>query len=215
MASKFQRPTADDFGFGQDTQRGLIFVGAMALVMWISEIIDALPNVDLDQYGIRPRELQGLEGIAFSPFLHGGWDHLIGNTIPFVILGATIAMSGLARIAWVTLIVVVIGGFFTWLFSPDHSVIIGASGVVFGYAAYLVARWLYTRQLIHLLTGLIVAVVWGATLMAGLVPTPGVSWQAHLFGALGGFAAARLLDGRDRAREVKARGESPSAFTGR
>lgn len=212
MAPKFQRPTTEDVGLGPSTQRGLIFVAAMAAVMWVSEIIDSGLGGDLDAYGIRPREVGGLDGIVFSPFLHSGWDHLIGNTIPFLILGATIALSGLARVAAVTGIVMAIGGFFTWLVSPDHSVIIGASGVVFGYAAYLVARWLYTRSLVHLLTGLIVAVVWGATLLSGLVPTPGVSWQAHLFGALGGFVAARALDGRDRRRELKARGSEPSAF---
>lgn len=212
MARKFQRPTGQDVGLDESAQRGLIFVGAMALLMWIAEIIDTLPKVDLDQYGIRPREISGLEGIATSPFLHSGWDHLIGNTIPFLILGATIALSGLVRVASVTVIVMVIGGFFTWLVSPNHSVVIGASGVVFGYAAYLVARWLYTRRLLHLLTGLIVAVVWGATLLSGLVPTPGVSWQAHLFGALGGFAAAVILDGGDRRRQLKARAGQPSSF---
>lgn len=212
MSPKFQRPTGEDVGLDQSTQRGLIFVGAMALVMWFVEILDSLPKIDLDQYGIRPRDIGGLEGIATSPFLHGGWDHLVGNTIPFLILGATIALSGLVRVVWVTVIVMVVGGFFTWLVSPTNSVIIGASGVVFGYAAYLVARWLYTRQLLHLLTGVVVAVVWGATLMSGLVPTPGVSWQAHLFGALGGLAAAVILDGGDRRRALKSRAAQPNAF---
>ncbi|MBJ7473040.1 MAG: rhomboid family intramembrane serine protease [Solirubrobacteraceae bacterium] len=212
MAKTFQRPRGEDVGLDQSSKHGLIFVAFMAVFMWVSEVIDSGLGGDLDAYGIRPRELEGLEGVAFSPFLHGGWDHLIGNTIPFLILGATIALSGLARVVAVTAIVVVLGGLGTWLVSPGNSVIIGASGVVFGYAAYLIARWLYTRRLLHLLTGVIVLVVWGATLLSGFVPTPGVSWQAHLFGALAGLAAARLLDGRDRAKDIKARRAEPSGF---
>lgn len=212
MAPKFQRPTADDVGLDASRRNGLIFVVLMAVIMWIAEIIDAAPSIDFDQYGIEPRDTGGLDGIVLAPFLHGGFGHLIGNTIPFLMLGATIALSGLARVVAVTVIVALVSGLGTWLIAPVNTVHIGASGVVFGYATYLVARWLYTRQIMHLAMGVIVAVVWGATLLGGLVPTPGVSWQAHLFGALGGFIAAATLDGRDRRKATAARAASPSAF---
>lgn len=212
MALKFQRPTADDVGLDESRKRGLIFVILMAAIMWALEIVDSLPRIDLDGWGIEPRDTGGLDGIVLAPFLHGGFGHLIGNTIPFLMLGATIALSGLARVIAVTAIVALVSGLGTWLIAPVNTVHIGASGVVFGYATYLVARWLYTRQLMHLLMGVIVALVWGATLLGGLVPTPGVSWQAHLFGALGGFIAAATLDGRDRRRSTARRAASPSAF---
>lgn len=202
--SRFQRPELD-----QDKRRGLIFVLLAATVMWVEEIIDrTLLNGDLDQYGIQPRQVDGLDGIVFAPFLHGGYDHLIGNTIPFLMLGAIIALTGLARVVGVFVIVAVVGGLGTWLIAPENTVHIGASGIVFGFAAYLIARWLYTRRLAHVFSAVVVVAVWGGALLGGLVPTEGVSWQGHLFGGLGGLVAASVLDGRDRRRQTTRRSGS-------
>lgn len=182
-----------------ERERGLLLVGVLAAVMWAVEVID-LAAGDLDAYGIQPRDGgDGLFGIVLAPFLHGDFGHLIGNTVPFVVLGAVIALSGFVRVAAVTAIVAVGGGLGTWLVGPSDTVHIGASGVVFGYATYLIARAFYTRRMLHLATGLVVLGLFGTTLLFGLVPTPGVSWQGHLFGALSGVLAARLLDGRRRA----------------
>jgi membrane associated rhomboid family serine protease len=170
-----------------------MLVGAMVVVMWVVEIINAIDHYSLTRYGIEPREVDGLDGIVFSPFLHGSWGHLIGNTVPFVVLGGLIALSGLTRVAAVTATVAVVGGAGVWLFAQSHSVHIGASGIVFGYAGYLVARGLFTRSFLHLAVGALVAAVWGTTLLSGLVPHDGISWQGHLFGAVGGVLAARLL----------------------
>ena len=176
---------------------GLLLVAAMAALMWIVEIVD-LGAGDLDANGIRPRDVGGLEGIVFSPFLHGGFGHLIGNTIPFVVLGAVVALGGLLRVGLVTATVMVVGGLGTWLVAPEGTVHVGASGVVFGYATYLLVRGVYSRRPLHLVTGVLVLLVYGTTLLFGLVPTPGVSWQGHLFGALGGVVAARLVHRRAR-----------------
>jgi membrane associated rhomboid family serine protease len=171
---------------------GFILVAAMAAVMWLVEVYDAVGG-DPDAEGIRPRDPEGLVGVAASPFLHGSWGHLIGNTIPFLILGMAIALGGLVRVAAVTGIVALVGGLGTWLTAPSNTVVIGASGIIFGYATYLLARGIYTRNGLHLLGGLLVLAVYGTTLLFGLVPTPGVSWQAHLFGGIGGVVAARAL----------------------
>jgi membrane associated rhomboid family serine protease len=170
---------------------GLVFLVGMAALMWALEIVDVVA-FDLDEHGIRPREADGLPGIAFAPFLHAGFGHLIGNTLPFLLLGAAIAVAGLARVATVTAIIVVVGGVGTWLIGPENTVHIGASGVVFGYAAYLMSRAFWTRRLVDVGLGLLVLAVYGTTLLFGLVPTPGVSWQGHLFGAIGGVVAARF-----------------------
>lgn len=195
-----------------DTRRGFILVAVLAAVMWISEIIDKILGGDLDAYGIHPRNVDGLDGIAWAPFLHGGFDHLIGNTIPFLVLGGIIALSGIARVAMVFLIVAVVGGLGTWLVAPENSIHIGASGIVFGFAAYVIARWLYTRRAAHILTAIVVTAIWGATLLGGLVPADGISWQGHLFGALGGLVAAWALDGRERRRKA---GAANNSFLGR
>ena len=172
--------------------RGVALVAAMVVLMWLVEVVDLVAG-DLDSAGIRPRDADGLPGIVLSPFLHGGFGHLLGNTIPFVILGASIALGGLVRVAVVTAVVALVGGIGTWLTAPEGTVHIGASGLVFGFATYLVARGVYSHRALHLLGGLLVLAVYGTTLLFGLVPTPGVSWQGHLFGAIGGVVAARAL----------------------
>jgi membrane associated rhomboid family serine protease len=173
--------------------RGLALVGAMAAVMWVAEILDAA-GARLDANGIHPRDPDTLPDIAVAPFLHAGWGHLIGNTVPFLVLGGAIALSGLARTAAVTAIVVVVGGLGTWLIGPSDTNHIGASGLVFGFAAYLISRGVFSRKPIHLVAGLGVLAVYGATLLFSLIPHPGISWQGHLFGAVGGVVAARVLD---------------------
>jgi membrane associated rhomboid family serine protease len=183
-----------------DRNRGIVFVAAMAAVMWLVEVYDAAGG-NPDAEGIRPRDPDGLVGVVASPFLHGSWGHLIGNTLPFVVLGLAIAVGGLARVAAVTGIVALVGGLGTWLTAPSNTIVIGASGLIFGYATYLITRGIYTRRGLHLLGGLLVLVLYGTTLLFGLVPTPGVSWQAHLFGGIGGVVAARVLH-RGRPRTV-------------
>jgi len=178
-----------------DRVRGLILVAAMAAVMWVVEIIDVVAG-DLDSAGIRPRDPEGLVGIATAPFLHAGFGHLFGNTIPFLILGAVIALSGLARVAGVTAIVALVGGLGVWLVAPASTLHIGASGIVFGFISYLIARGIYSRRGLHLAVGIAVLLIYGGTLAFGFVPTPGVSWQGHAFGALGGVLAAWLFDRR-------------------
>ena len=176
-----------------DRARGLLFVAAMAAVMWVVEVVNAAAGYRLDTAGIEPRQVDGLDGVLFAPFLHASWGHLIGNTVPFLVLGAVIALGGLVRVLLVTVVVALVGGLGTWIVGAPGTVHIGASGIVFGYAAYLLARGFYSRSALHLVTGALVAVVWGGTLLGGLTPHDGISWQGHLFGALGGLLAARAL----------------------
>ncbi len=179
-----------------DRADGFLLVGAMAALMWLAEIVDAIIGHRLDQYGIEPRDTDGLVGIVTSPFLHAGFGHLISNTVPFAAMGAVIALGGLARVALVTLVVALVSGLGTWLVASSNSVHLGASGIVFGYASYLVARGILSRRLAELAVGAIVAAVWGIGLLQGLLPQERISWQAHLFGAIGGVLAASVLTRR-------------------
>ena len=101
-----------------------------------------------------------------------------------------------------SLLSTLVGGLGTWLIAPANTVTIGASGVVFGYATYLFVRGLFNRNLVELLVGIIVGVVWGGALLASVVPQSHVSWQAHVCGAIGGVVAAAVM-----ARERPARGK--------
>jgi membrane associated rhomboid family serine protease len=150
-----------------------------------------------------PRDTDGLVGIVTAPFLHLGFAHLIANTVPFVALGAVIALSGAVRLVAVSAIVALVAGAGTWLVAPAGTEHIGASGIVFGYATYLIARGAFTRSLLHLAVGAIVLGVYGSTLLFGIVPTEGISWQGHLFGGIGGVLAARAVHRSTRAAATR------------
>lgn len=166
---------------------------AMVLLMWILEVVDVALDHRLDRYGIEPREVDGLDGVVAAPFLHVGFGHLIGNTIPFLAMGMVIALEGPLRLAGVTAITALVSGMGTWLIAPADTIHLGASGVVFGFATYLIARGWFNRRAVEIAIGIAVAILWGGALVAGLEPQQGISWQGHLFGALGGVVAARLL----------------------
>jgi membrane associated rhomboid family serine protease len=196
---------------GEVQREGIgLLVGIVAL-MWLVEVVNTLDSNHLRSDGIRPRNIDHLWGIFTAPFIHYDFSHLISNTIPFVFMGLIIALRGAARLALVTFVVIVIGGLGTWLISPANSITIGASGVVFGYATYLLARGVFDRSLLEILTGVIVGVIWGGALLSSLVPQSGISWQGHLCGAIGGVVAAWLLAGwRAERKPAPAAGAPPS-----
>ena len=173
---------------------------ALVALMWAVEVVDVIADHQLDQYGIEAREPQGLDGIVTAPFLHVGFGHLISNTIPFVIMGLLIAVEGARRLVAVFAIVALVSGLGTWIVAPEGSIHVGASGVVFGFATYLIARGWFNRRTSQIAIGLVILVIWGGVLVGGLQPREGISWQGHLFGAIGGLVAARVLAGGDRER---------------
>ena len=180
----------------------------MVLLMWGLEVVDAALDNRLDRHGIEPREVDGLDGVVAAPFLHVGFGHLAANTLPFVAMGLVIAFEGAMRLLGVTAIVAVISGLGTWLIAPADTIHLGASGVVFGYATYLIARGWFNRRMVEIAIGVAVAVLWGGALLAGLDPQQGISWQGHLFGAIGGVVAARVLSERPEAGAQRAAGRS-------
>ena len=172
---------------------GLTVVLVLVAVMWVAEVVDAVVDHRLDRYGIEPREVDGLDGVLFAPFLHVGFGHLIANTLPFAVMGAVIALEGPVRLLAVTALVALVSGLGTWLVATEGTIHVGASGVVFGYSTYLIARGVFNRRLGEIGIGVVVAVLWGGVLLAGLEPREGISWQGHLFGAVGGVIAAAML----------------------
>ena len=197
VTTEVERPRSTDVG------SGLILVAAMLAVMWAVEVVDLVPGTSLDEWGIRPRTARGLAGIALAPFLHVSFGHLIANTIPFALLGAAIALGGFRQIAEVTVMVMIVSGLGVWLFGAANTVHLGASGLVFGYLTYLVARGLIAKNVWWVLGGLIVLALYGG-LLWGLLPAPRISWLGHLFGAIGGVLAAWVLHGNHDIDEADA-----------
>ena len=164
----------------------LILVGAM----WLLELLDASMGSRLDGFGIVPRSENGLFGIAAAPFLHLGFGHLIANTTALLILGALILLT--SPYFWVvTVAVALFGGLGVWITGDPSTVVIGASGLVYGYAAYLVALGIFRRSLMNLLVAVLVIVLYGGFVFGVFPGQANVSWQGHLFGAVVGVVMAR------------------------
>jgi membrane associated rhomboid family serine protease len=172
---------------------GLLAVAVMVAIMWLLEIVDVIAGHRLDAYGIEPRSADGLPEVVSAPFLHLGFAHLVSNTVPFAVMGAAIALGGAVRVLLVTAIVTLVSGLGVWLIAPAGTTTLGASGLVFGYATYLLLRGVFNRSVLEIAIGLVVGAVWGTALLGGLLPQEGISWQAHFFGAVGGVLAARAL----------------------
>jgi membrane associated rhomboid family serine protease len=184
----------------RDAAQGVLLLAALVGFMWLIEAINTIDSNRLDADGIYARNVSRFWGILTSPFIHASFQHLLDNSVPFIFLGLMIAIRGAARLAIVTAFVIVVGGLGTWLISPsaNHLDTIGASGVVFGYATYLLTRGFFDRSVVELVIGAVVGVIWGAVLLASLVPHQGVSWQAHLCGAIAGVIVAWRLAQYDR-----------------
>ncbi len=182
-------------------------LGGLVALLWAIEIFDFLMfRGSLDALGIRPRTIPGLLGIALAPWLHGGFAHLMANTVPFVALGWLILLRRTSDLVLVTLLSTLVGGLGVWLIGSSSSVHIGASGVIFGYFGFLLLRGWFERSVLSIALSLGVGFVYGGMLW-GVLPTQvGISWEGHLFGFLGGVLAARLLGGRLRAQAAQAPG---------
>jgi membrane associated rhomboid family serine protease len=164
--------------------------------LWGLEFLDQVSGQRLDNYGIHARELDGLPEIFTAPFLHAGWDHLIGNSLPFLVLGFLVLLGGLMRWLLSSLITIVSSGLAAWVLTPANTIVLGASGLIFGWLTYLLARGLYSRRPGQVIISLLVLVFYGGMIWGVLPTSAGVSWQAHLGGAVGGLIAARALHRR-------------------
>lgn len=172
----------------------LALVGGLVAMMWLSELFDLLIlRGALDQDGIRPRDLSWLWGIVLAPFLHGGLAHLIANTGPLLVLGGLVAVRRRLDFLMVTLAVTLLGGLGVWLFGRPGTVHLGASGLVFGYLGYLLARAWLERSLVSLLLALVAGFLYASALWGVLPGQSGISWEGHLFGLLGGATTARVM----------------------
>ena len=172
--------------------------------LWVLEFLDQLSGNELDQFGIHAQEVDGLPEILTAPFLHAGWDHLISNSLPFFVLGFLVLLSGLAR--WLTSSLIIIGmsGVTAWLFTPANTIILGASGLIFGWLTYLLARGIWSRRPAQIVIAVLVLLVYGGLIWGILPSMAGISWQAHLGGAVGGVMAAWLLHRRASRQVVTA-----------
>lgn len=172
---------------------------SFVVLLYLVELADRILPANLEQGGIRPRSLGGLDGIAWAPVLHGDWSHLFANTVPVLVFAFLAMAGGIGQWVAVTLTIWIVGGLGVWLVSPDV-LTIGASGLAFGWLAFLLVRGLFSRGVAQLAVAAVLLFIWGGMLWGLLPGSPGISWQGHLFGALGGLAATWLVARADRGR---------------
>ncbi|MFM2311045.1 MAG: hypothetical protein RLZZ04_321 [Cyanobacteriota bacterium] len=163
-------------------------------IFWVVEIADQLIfHGSLDNYGIQPHSIIGLRGLVLAPFLHGGFPHLIANTIPFITLGWLTMIQDTSDFYLASIMSALVGGAGVWLFGSPQSVHIGASILIYGYLGFLLLRGYFQKNFPSIALSILVAIAYGG-FIAGVFPSQmGVSWQGHLFGFIGGAIAAKLV----------------------
>ncbi len=164
----------------------LLFVATI----WVVSLGGFLFNARL---GVQPRSVAGLLGILVAPWFHANWAHLLSNTLPLLVLGWLTMLPRKADFGEAVLGGLVGAGAAAWLLGGAHTVHLGASGLVFGFFGYVMARGLYQRQFAGVALALVAGALYGGSMAWGLLPVfPGVSWQSHVGGAVGGFLMAKV-----------------------
>ncbi|NCR09716.1 MAG: rhomboid family intramembrane serine protease [Microcystis aeruginosa LG13-11] len=181
-------------GSRQEIKTQAIILATFVAIFWLLEILDQFVfRGSLDVFGIIPHQVIGLRGILFAPFLHGDFPHLIANTVPFLILGWLVMLQETSDFFIVTGLTMLVGGLGVWLFAAPGSIHIGASILIFGYLGFLLLRGYFQRNIPSILLSILVFLLYGGTIWGVLPSRPGISWQGHLFGFLGGVLAAKLI----------------------
>lgn len=163
----------------------VLFVGVIALAF----LLNVITPWDLNQFGIRPRTLEGLIGIPLVVFLHGNLNHLASNALPLLILGILLRSYGRAYFIRVTIWLIVLSGLLTWLISPSD-LLVGASGLVFAYFSYLIAKAIRDKTLLTILIAVAVIIIYGGLLFSLAHVEQGVSWTGHFSGFICGLLLA-------------------------
>ena len=175
-------------------RQGLAVVGSFVAFLYAVEFVNTLMLHSLNRvFGLRPRTPEGLVDILTFPLLHASLAHLFSNTLPLIIFGFLVFLSGL-RVFLTALAASWLGsGLTVWLIG-GYNITVGASGLVFGLFAFLLVRGFLNRHWGQILLSVVLFLAYGGILF-GVLPTVAgyVSWQAHLGGAAGGVVAALLL----------------------
>ncbi len=163
---------------------------AFVLLIWLVKIVEFTFDLDLSEYGILPRTLNGSIGIITGPLIHGDIFHLLSNTFPVLILGMGI-LYFYHRIAPAVLIMIyLMTGFWVWIAARD-AYHIGASGLVYGMLTFLLLSGFIRRDRNTLALSFVILLLYGGSFVAGMVPEKShISWESHLMGAIAGIFCA-------------------------
>lgn len=158
-------------------------------ILWGVLILNKLMGSRLNRLGIYPRHLSGLIGIPLHPFLHGSFNHLFFNSIPFIVLATFILTHGMSIFICVSVSITLISGALLWLFGRK-AIHIGASDLIMGYWGYLLIDAYQHPSILTLILAMVSLYYFGSLLLSIFPQEERVSWEGHLFGLIAGIATA-------------------------
>ena len=174
----------------------LKYASIFIVVFWIIQLLQLI-GFDFHSYGVLPRTKNGLIGVFTSPFIHGNIQHLIANTIPFFILSFLLFISHFKKGIVYLVLIWITTGFFTWIIGRS-SWHIGASGIIYGLATFLVTSGILSKNWKLILVSITVFVLYYG-LIWGIFPSErGISWEGHLSGFLSGIIWAFVFKNKLR-----------------
>jgi membrane associated rhomboid family serine protease len=173
-----------------------VMVGFLAL-LWLVQLVNVADGYRLIDYGIIPHDVHTLPYILTAPFIHVSWTHIESNSGPLFIFGFLAAYRGVTRFLGLTALVIVTSGMAAWIFGAAKTIGVGASGVVFGYLGYVLVKGFFDRHGIDMMIGAVMALCF-AYQFTVLLPQPGIGWEDHIGGLVGGVAGGWIF--RDRSR---------------
>ena len=188
-------------GLAGRARTGLVTMAAVTAALYAIQIANMATLGFLSRtFGIRPRDVGSLPDILTSPLVHdpSNWNHLVANTLPLVVFGFLAFLAGLRQFLTAVALSWLASGVGVWLFGGSlfgfPSVTVGASGVIFGLFGFLLVRGFFNRSWGQILLAVVLFLAYGGVLL-GVLPSVGrgISWQAHLFGLVGGVVAALVL----------------------
>jgi membrane associated rhomboid family serine protease len=183
-------------------RNALIIVLGILAVLWIIQIVNSALGYRLDvEYGIQPRILDDLPFILTAPFLHLNWAHIEGNSGPLLILGFLAAYRGVPKFIGVTAIVLLTSGLLAWLADKSGSYTVGASGVIFGWFGYVMVRGFFSHHKVDMIVGVLAALYY-ISVFTLLLPAPGLGYQDHIGGLVGGVLCGWIFRTRHTAEAV-------------
>lgn len=158
-------------------------------IMWIIKIAESALPYDFHTWGIYPLHWEGLKGIIFSPFIHGSYEHLISNTFPLLILGTALFYFYRQLGIKITIFSWIMSGLWVWVFARE-SYHIGASGIIYSWAAFLFVSGVIRDHPRLMALSLLIAFLYGS-MVWGIFPLrERMSWEGHLMGLLAGVVLA-------------------------
>jgi len=170
-------------------RHSLFVSGALIVVLWLVKLFEFEFDLDFSTWGVLPHDVLGLRGIFFSPLIHANFNHLIANTIPLFILTFSLFFFYRRSSYLIFILLYLFSGIFVWL-GGREALHIGASGLIYGLAAFLFMSGVIGFNIRLLTISMIVSLVYGG-MFWGIFPLkPEISWESHLWGGISGFGLA-------------------------